>query len=49
MAKGIEFCVRLNNDCWLEAQEFLNGDDQEKNIEFHLPKKNLVKLAHYPD
>jgi hypothetical protein len=49
MAKGIEFCVRLKDDWWLEAQEFLNSDDQEKIVEFHLPKKDFIKLAQYPD
>lgn len=49
MAKGIEFCVRLKDDWWLEVQDFLKSTDNERIVEFKLPKKDFEKLASYPD
>lgn len=48
-AKGIEFCVRLKDDWWLEVEEFLKSDEIEKIVEFNLPKKDIGKLAEYPE
>jgi hypothetical protein len=48
-AKGIEFCVRLKEDWWLQVKEFIKGTDQERIVEFDLPKKDQEKLSEFPD
>jgi len=48
-AKGIEFCVRLKGDWWLEANSFLKSNENERIVEFKLPKKDAGKLSEYPD
>jgi len=48
-AKGIEFCVRLKYDWWLEVNAFLKTDDNESIVEFKLPQKDFKKLNQYPD
>ena len=49
LAKEIGFCVRLKNNWWNEANEFLKSDDMERIVKFKLPKKDKSKLAEYPD
>jgi len=46
-AKGIEFCVRLKDD-WLETEKLIKSDDDERIVEFKLPKKDAKKLKEYP-
>ena len=46
-AKGVEFCVRMKEDWWLEANEFLKSGETERIVEFTLPKKDYSKLAGY--
>lgn len=48
-AKKIEFCVRLKNNWWKEANEFLESGRDEKIVEFRLPKKDAGRLSEYPD
>ena len=48
-ARGIEFCVRLKDDWWLEVKEFVDSNDQERIVEFNLPKKDHDKLKDYPE
>lgn len=48
-AKGIEFCVRLKGDWWLVVNDFLKSTDNERIVEFKLPKKDANKLSEYPD
>ena len=42
-AKGIDFCVRLNKDWWLDAMDFNTSTDIDRLVKFKLPKKD----AHY--
>jgi hypothetical protein len=46
-AKGVEFCVRMKEDWWLEANDFLKSGETERIVEFSLPKKDYAKLAGY--
>lgn len=48
-AKGIEFCVRLKDDWWLEVKQFIQSNDQESIVEFYLPNKDQDKLKEYPE
>lgn len=48
-AKGIEFCVRLKDEWWLQVHEFTQSKDSEKIVKFKLPKKDREKLLEYPD
>jgi hypothetical protein len=49
MAKGIEFCVRLKDDWWLNVKEFVSSGEKERLVTFSLPKKDYKKLANYPE
>ena len=48
-ARGLEFCVRLKEDWWIEVRKFTNGDLWEQEVVFTLPKKDRKKLSDYPD
>jgi len=48
-AKGIEFCVRLKDDWWLKVKEFTESSEKERVVAFTLPKKDLKKLADFPE
>lgn len=48
MGKGIEFCVRLKSNWWLDVQDFNNSDEQERIVKFRLPKKDRKNLSEYP-
>lgn len=48
-AKGIEFCVRLKEDWWLQVQDFTKSGEKERVVKFSLPKKDREKLREYPD
>ncbi len=43
-AKGVEFCVRMKDDWWTEVNEFYKSDEDEKIVEFNLPKKDYEKF-----
>jgi hypothetical protein len=47
-AKGIEFCVRLKEDWWLQVQDFTKSSEKERVVKFSLPKKDREKLGEYP-
>jgi hypothetical protein len=47
-AKGIEFCVRLKDNWWLEVKEFAESEDKERIVKFKLPKKDRGKLKDHP-
>ena len=47
-ARGVEFCVRLKDDWWVEVNTFLSEGQVEKQVEFRLPKKDRERLSDYP-
>jgi len=47
-ARGIEFCVRLKDNWWLKAKEFVKSGEKERIVTFSLPKKDRNKLKDYP-
>lgn len=47
-ARGIEFCVRLKDDWWLEVKNFRESSETERIVSFSLPKKDRKKLDAYP-
>jgi len=48
IAKGIQFCVRMKDDWWLEVNEFSRSDEKERVVTFKLPKKDRKLLKDYP-
>lgn len=48
-AKGIEFCVRLREDWWLKAKDFIESSDKERIVTFTLQKKDRAKLKDFPN
>ena len=48
-AKGIEFCVRLKENWWLEVNEFSKSSEKERVVKFRLPKKDRDKLSRHQD
>ncbi len=48
-ARGIQFCVRLKEDWWLQVKDFTESDEKERLVTFTLPKKDRKKLADFPD
>lgn len=49
MAKGVEFCVRMKENWWLEINNFSKSDDKERVVTFKLPKKDRKLLKEYPE
>jgi hypothetical protein len=47
-AKGIEFCVRLKDDWWLQVKDFAESEEKERTVRFRLPAKDRKKLSGYP-
>jgi hypothetical protein len=47
-ARGVEFCVRMKEDWWLQVRDFANSDALECEVVFSLPPKDRKKLADYP-
>ena len=47
-AKGIQFCVRLKEDWWLQVKDFTESDEKERIVTFTLPKKDRKKLTDFP-
>jgi hypothetical protein len=39
MGKGIEFCMRMKENWWLEVKDFVESGQKEKLVRFRLPKK----------
>jgi len=48
-ARGIDFCVRLKEDWWLQVKKFTDSELMEEEVVFTLPKKDCKKLADYPN
>ena len=48
-AKGIEFCMRMKDDWWLDVNEFFKSGEKERIVTFKLPKKDKKKLEAYPE
>lgn len=48
-AKGIEFCVRLKEDWWLQVKDFTESSEKERIVTFPLPKKDRTKLKDFPN
>jgi hypothetical protein len=49
LAQGVDFCVRMKDDWWLEVLAFSKSEEEEKVVEFVLPKKDYSKLVEYTD
>ena len=47
-ARGIEFCVRMKDNWWIQIRNFAKSDALECEVVFRLPKKDRAKLADYP-
>ena len=47
-AKGIEYCVRLKEDWWLEVKAFGESGEKERIVSITLPKKDRGILSDYP-
>ena len=48
-AKGIDFCVRLKENWWLSVKDFVASSEQERIVEFKLPKKDWHRISAYPE
>lgn len=48
-ARGIEFCMRMKEDWWLDVKEFVESGEKERLVTFTLPKKHHHLLDKYPD
>lgn len=44
-AKGVEFCVRLKENWWLQVKEFSESPDRERLVRFKLPHKDRKKIG----
>lgn len=47
VAKKVDFCVRMKDNWWLEVNDFVKSNDNERIVEFTLPKKDYKKLTGY--
>jgi len=47
-AKGIEYCVRLKEDWWLEVKAFGESGEKERIVSITLPEKDRGILSDYP-
>ena len=48
-AKKINFCVRMKDHWWKEVEAFQKSSDNERIVEFSLPKQYNKKLAEHPE
>jgi hypothetical protein len=48
-AKGTEFCARMKESWWLAVKDFSESGEQERIVEFNLPKKDRELLKEYPE
>jgi len=48
MAKGIQFCMRMKLDWWLDVKNFSESNKVNGIVEFTLPKKDRELLKDYP-
>ncbi len=49
VSKGVEFCIRMKEDWWLSVKDFTESDENERIVEFHLPKKDRKKFTDNPE
>lgn len=49
IAQEVGFCVRLKDNWWNEANEFVKSTDNERIVKFKLPKKDNDKLFEFPE
>jgi hypothetical protein len=47
-ARKVDFCIRMKEDWWLAVKEFKESGEQERIVEFALPKKDRNLLKDYP-
>jgi hypothetical protein len=47
-AKGIQFCMRMKENWWLNVKEFLESGKSHQIVSFRLPKKDRHILKDYP-
>ena len=48
-ARGIEFCMRMKVDWWLEVKKFSESDKTSEIVKFRLPKKDRELLKDHPE
>jgi hypothetical protein len=48
-AKKIDFCIRLQEQWWLDVKDFTDSNENERIVTFKLPKKDREKLKDYPE
>jgi hypothetical protein len=48
-ALGIHYCIRLQDEWWLEVRKMLKDGDNQKTVVFQLSKKEEKLRALYPD
>lgn len=49
VAKGIQFCMRMKEDWWLNIKEFSESGKDEDIVFFNLPKKDQNQIKEYPE
>lgn len=47
-AKGIQFCMRMKENWWLNVKEFLESGKSHQIVSFRLPKKDRHLLKDFP-
>jgi len=47
-ARGIEFCMRMKEDAWLEVRRFAESDKKDEIVRFQLPEKDKGVKDQYP-
>lgn len=47
-ARGIEFCMRMKEDWWLNVKDFSESGESERLVDFTLPPKDHGLLKVYP-
>jgi hypothetical protein len=45
--RGIDYCIRMRDDWWLEVREMLNKNEKDKEVAFQLPAKHKELLNQY--
>ncbi len=48
-ARGIDYCMRMKQDWWLELKEFTESGEKERIVGCQLPAKDRELLKEYPD
>ena len=49
MAKGINFCIRMQVNWWLSMKDFSESDKQQDVVKFRLPVKDKKLLKDHPE